>query len=206
VTVNGINMNKALLIKFIDDDKFFVDGLKMLLIQFFKKKGSRIQFLGEKSSQYADIVFQSVELGLPMTYCLQTNLMNGQANFSLRMPGDVRWRSKPTCLRGFGVIFRNESIDDILIQIEHALAMSHLPGTVYCCYGCEKQRLTKRELEVMYYLAREVPPKVIAHILQINVKTVSGHKQMAMKKLNFKRNVELYSWLRLGGLKTVLSH
>lgn len=55
----------------------------------------------------------------------------------------------------------------------------------------------------MRYLAWEMPPTAIARYLALSVKTVSNHKQAAMRKLGFKRNVDLYHWLRQGGLKTV---
>ena len=55
----------------------------------------------------------------------------------------------------------------------------------------------------MRYLACELPQATIARNLHLSVKTVSNHKQAAMRKLGFKRNADLYHWLRMGGLKTV---
>ncbi|UBI66919.1 LuxR C-terminal-related transcriptional regulator [Serratia sp. HRI] len=63
--------------------------------------------------------------------------------------------------------------------------------------------MTRHEQDVMRYLACELPQATIARNLHLSVKTVSNHKQAAMRKLGFKRNAGLYHWLRMGGLKTV---
>lgn len=52
-------------------------------------------------------------------------------------------------------------------------------------------------------MACELPQTAIARNLHLSVKTVNNHKQAAMRKLGFKRNVDLYHRPRLGGLKTV---
>ncbi|WP_261161540.1 LuxR C-terminal-related transcriptional regulator [Serratia fonticola] len=49
-------------------------------------------------------------------------------------------------------------------------------------------------------MSEELTPDEIASKLSLNVKTVSTHKLTAMRKLGFKRNGELYYWLRQGGL------
>ena len=36
----------------------------------------------------------------------------------------------------------------------------------------------------------------IARMLDISVKTVSNHKMSVMRKMGFRRNAELYGWLR----------
>lgn len=171
---------------------------------YLERRQIRVQVVDATLVNDADIVFQSVERDWQARFCQRREQGGGQINFSLRAPDDTRWRDKPRCLSESGVIVRNEPIASILMQVEHALALPVATGAMHRrCYWCEQQRITLRERDVMRYMAREIPPTAIARYLRLNVKTVSHHKLAVMRKLGFKRNVDLYHWLRLGGLETV---
>ncbi|MCL1029405.1 hypothetical protein KAJ71_10290 [Serratia sp. arafor3] len=66
--------------------------------------------------------------------------------------------------------------------------------------ACISLRLTPRERDILQGISRELTPRQIANNLSLSVKTVSTHKLTAMRKLGFKRNSELYFWLRQGRL------
>jgi DNA-binding CsgD family transcriptional regulator len=196
-------MEKIISLVFIDRDKFFIEGMKQLILPYLKHKGMRVRVLDDAEAWQADIVFQAVERDWQARFCLRRALGGSQLNFALRASEDTRWRNQPRCCNESGVIFRNDPIESILMQVEHGLEESEVGLVAGHCYWCEQQRITRREWDVMRYLAWEMPPTAIANYLHLSVKTVSNHKQAAMRKLGFKRNADLYHWLRLDGLKTV---
>jgi len=198
-----MEMEKRISLAFIDRDRFFIEGLKRLLLPYLERRQIHVQVVDATLVNDADMVFQSVERDWQARFCQRREQGGGQINFSLRAPDDTRWRDKPHCLSESGVIFRNEPIVNILMRVERALALQAATGVMHRCYWCERQRITRREQDVMRYLAREIPPTAIARYLRLSVKTVSHHKQAVMRKLGFKRNADLYHWLRLGGLKTI---
>jgi DNA-binding CsgD family transcriptional regulator len=63
-----------------------------------------------------------------------------------------------------------------------------------CSY--RQLHLTLREQEVMMHLKQEMSTANIADTLKISKKTVSNHKTRVMRKMGFRRNHELYQWLR----------
>lgn len=78
--------------------------------------------------------------------------------------------------------------------IGQALAQQHAaPST--SCIGC-LLLLSLREREVVLALGRGLSPTQVAGLLRINIKTVSSHKRMAMRKLGFRRTHELQQWVR----------
>ncbi|EMH5178808.1 response regulator transcription factor [Serratia marcescens] len=199
-------MESTITLAFIDNDRFFIEGLQRLLLAYFSRRGMRVQLLDAAQAHRADMVFQSVERDWQARFCLCSVSGSRPINFALREPGDTRWRDKPRCISEAGVIFRNDSPGSVVGQLDLALAgmaARAYGGEVRRCHWCERQRITRREQDVMRYLACELPQTTIARNLHLSVKTVSNHKQAAMRKLGFKRNVDLYHWLRMGGLKTV---
>ncbi|HGM5596945.1 TPA: response regulator transcription factor, partial [Serratia marcescens] len=199
-------MESTITLAFIDNDRFFIEGLQRLLLAYFSRRGMRVQLLDAAQAHRADMVFQSVERDWQARFCLCSVSGSRPINFALREPGDTRWRDKPRCISEAGVIFRNDSPGSVVGQLDLALAgmaARAYGGEARRCHWCERQRITRREQDVMRYLACELPQTTIARNLHLSVKTVSNHKQAAMRKLGFKRNVDLYHWLRMGGLKTV---
>ncbi|HEJ8053955.1 TPA: response regulator transcription factor [Serratia marcescens] len=198
-----VPMGNSLSLAFIDNDRFFIEGLQRVLLSYFARRAIPVRLLDPAAAAQADMVFQSVERDWQARFCLRAAEGGKQINFSLRAPDDTRWRDKPRCISESGVIFRNDTIGLVLSRVEQALALQTSDREARRCYWCERQRITRREQDVMRYLAWEMPPTAIARYLALSVKTVSNHKQAAMRKLGFKRNVDLYHWLRQGGLKTV---
>lgn len=199
----SVPMESTITLAFIDNDRFFIDGLQQLLLPYFARRGIRVQLLDAALAHRADMVFQSVARDWQARFCLRSASGGRPMNFALRVPDDTRWRENPRCASETGVIFRNDSPGSVLRQLERALTARAHGDVAHRCYWCERQRITRRERDVMRYLASELPQATIARNLRLSVKTVSNHKQAAMRKLGFKRNADLYRWLRLGGLNTV---
>lgn len=196
-------MEKIISLVFIDRDKFFIEGLKRLILPYLEHKGMRTRVLDDAAASQADIVFQAVDRHWQSRFCLRREPGCSHLNFSLRAPEDTRLENQPSCRNESGVIFRNDPIESILRRVEQGLEERRSGLGASHCYWCEQQHITRREWDVMRYLAWEMPPTAIAAYLRLSVKTVSHHKQAAMRKLGFRRNADLYHWLRLGGLKTV---
>lgn len=65
------------------------------------------------------------------------------------------------------------------------------------------QVLTKRELEILGYLADGKPNRVIGKLLHISTRTVDTHRSNILKKLNVKTNAELVKLAIAHGVVTV---
>ncbi|EPN2807079.1 response regulator transcription factor [Serratia marcescens] len=57
--------------------------------------------------------------------------------------------------------------------------------------------LSQREKQVLFGISQEKSLSSISRNLVLSLKTVSTHKRNAMRKLKFKRDVELYYWLSI---------
>lgn len=60
----------------------------------------------------------------------------------------------------------------------------------------EKNYLSKREEEVLIFIAKGYPLTKIAHMLNLSVKTISTYKQRIMTKINCTENEELVEYAR----------
>nr|WP_285894543.1 LuxR C-terminal-related transcriptional regulator [Serratia fonticola] len=79
------------------------------------------------------------------------------------------------------------------ISVQGCLPPSSTPVT---------KHFTFRESEVLRYLRQGKSHEETANVMRLHVKTISGYKRSAMRKLNFKRNQELFHWLLQGGLSS----
>lgn len=77
--------------------------------------------------------------------------------------------------------------------IDQALAQRHATVGVNCT-GCAMM-LTPREREVVLALGQGLSNTQVADLLCINIKTVSGHKRTAMRKLGFRCTQKLQQWV-----------
>lgn len=63
-----------------------------------------------------------------------------------------------------------------------------------------RERITRRELQIMQMFCRGMTIQEISVTLGINSRTVSTHKTRLMRKMNFKNNVELYRYAVESGI------
>lgn len=107
------------------------------------------------------------------------------------------------CERIIGSISSYMRVEEVLalITLGFQLLKNRVSHDVGECIHCTSIRLTKREFEVMDYLKQACSVAHLSVCMGISDRTISAHKQSVMRKLGFRRNVELYSWLRRDGLK-----
>lgn len=101
-------------------------------------------------------------------------------------------------VRKNGTLYRHQPIDAVklLLTVEQ-------PQPLGVDINTDNQHLTLREREVLRCLKQGKSQMETAYAMSIKDKTVSTHKRTAMRKLNFKRNHELYHWLLEDGLASL---
>ena len=94
-------------------------------------------------------------------------------------------------------LYRTQSVKEISATVRHYInAPSNLRDIlVQPCSKRPEQSFTRRETEILRYLARGISNGAVARFLQISEKTVSAHKRNIMSKLNMIRPAELNYWL-----------
>ncbi|WP_390903045.1 MULTISPECIES: response regulator transcription factor [Serratia] len=100
---------------------------------------------------------------------------------------------RDSCSLESGVIYQGLSINSCLYKI--IMEINKQQKKVGVC-SCRQLHLTLREQEIMKHLKQEMSTSKIADTLKISQKTVSNHKVRVMRKMGFRRNHELYQWLR----------
>jgi DNA-binding CsgD family transcriptional regulator len=151
----------------------------------------------------ADLVFCYFPPGVQSCFChLSEAQPAGRKTlyFSLRTPEGRHKRTVGNrCSLEAGVIYHDMPLVSALYQVSAELERrSKWPGRLRCGRSCVCQHrgLTLREQEIMRCMTREMGVTQIARMLDISVKTVSNHKMSVMRKMGFRRNAELYGWLR----------
>lgn len=181
-------MKSHVTVAIIDNNRYFAQGLRYLLTRYMASRGKSVSFLPPTHRALADLVFQADNVHFPMYYHPFDN--NGRQRV-IR----IRECREATAPRAEGVISRRDPTQALQQQLESQPAvLSHRPrrnGPMV---------LTNRERQVLMAIKHAMIPVQIARYLNLSVKTVSTHKLAAMRKLGFRRNAELYQWLRQGGL------
>lgn len=197
------SMNTVVRVAISDTNRYFSIGLQEVLTRYFNTHGKRTQFIDIQRSKEADLVFHYFPHGVPSCFCHLADARSIERKvlyFSLR--GAKRQRSSPyiaRCLLESGVIYHDMSLVTILHQVSTRLERRHewparqIPDRNHICLN---HCLTPRENEILRLIFQEMTIKQIAKILAINIKTVSNHKMSVMRKMGFRRNAELYTWLR----------
>lgn len=107
-----------------------------------------------------------------------------------------------SCALESGVIYRNEPpliVVERILQVIKEQNMQRLFLNKLRSQ-CEIPRLSLSETHILRCLQDGMPPKRIASLFNIHVKTVSGHKNNAMEKLQIRRNTDLLIWFQKGGM------
>ncbi|WP_230320719.1 helix-turn-helix transcriptional regulator [Erwinia sorbitola] len=96
-------------------------------------------------------------------------------------------------------LYRNQSVESMLSvineQMEQLNNMRNIMIQPCSTMTRSTNNLTRRETEILRYLARGISNGGVARFLQISEKTVSAHKRNIMSKLNMIRPAELNYWL-----------
>lgn len=176
---------------------------KRPLALHFSTYGKRTLLVDARQVHEADLVFCYFPPGVQSCFChLSEAQPAGRKTlyFSLRTPEGRHKRTVGNrCSLETGVIYHDMPLVSALYQVSAELERrSKWPGRLSCGRSCVCQHrgLTLREQEIMRCMTREMGVTQIARMLDISVKTVSNHKMSVMRKMGFRRNAELYGWLR----------
>ncbi|WP_442801773.1 response regulator transcription factor [Serratia rubidaea] len=196
-------MNAVTTLAVLDGNRYFAAGLQKALTARFYAAGVETRVLEGPQAYLADLLFHYFPPGSPSCFCRYAEKRPGAAPlyFAVRQAqGHDAMRAD--CRLQAGVIVQNMPVAAALRQVENALLQRRIsaPARPFVPEHCPCQRyaLTEREREIMLCLRQEMRITEIARRLAISVKTASQHKINVMHKMGFRRNAELYDWLRQG--------
>lgn len=193
-------MKSRIVIAIQDSNRYFAQGIQHILQDYLQAKGYTWRFVSVTS-----------EIAIDLMVCVKPFGWSTRLNSQRENPGDQRlgtiviWDTILENIRhqhGPAVLSRKARPDAVLHMVEEMFdqaSQSSLAAKTERAYRSLK--LTPREREVLQGISWELTPNKIANKLSLSVKTVSTHKLTAMRKLGFRRNSELYHWLRNGGLE-----
>lgn len=189
-----------------DDNQFFVQGMKALLLRHFPLLGRAVRFVASSYGEAVDLLIVAEPAGMPLQSCrlLGSAWRDGQTAVVVVREPRCRARAPASPCRSRQVIIgQRDALSTVVRSIEQALVQRRvmmLADQQTACVRCALA-LTPREREVLSCTRWGESPTGVARMLNIATKTVSAHKRSAMRKLGFQRNSELYYWLRQGGLE-----
>lgn len=195
-------MSSIMTIALSDKNTFFIQGLQDVLVQHFNSCGVLVRIVDIEQANEADLVFRYFSPGNLSCFCQYALPSAGRKPlyFALRQP-DKRHSAAASarCVLESGVIHHDMPVSAVLQVVIAGLERQRLWPLDNRSHKrpCACQRiLTLREQEIMRCMKWELGVTQIAHMLEISVKTVSNHKMSVMRKMGFRRNAELYGWLR----------
>lgn len=195
-------MKKTITVCIQDDNRFFAQGIQHILLSHFQRLGQGVRFVDPQQAACADLVFCSVRKGWPLQLC--RHCVPGKpvvpVFIAIRATQHIK---SARCLREQGSLWRRARPQALLTLVDKGVKAQGNPVPPALCPCCMSLSLTEREQEVMRYMSWEMTPKSLPQHLNISHKTLSSHKRAVMRKLGFRRNAELYHWLRLGGLDQI---
>lgn len=195
-------MKKTITVCILDANRFFAQGIQHILVPHFQRQGQGVCFVDEQEAARADLVFRSVRKGWPLQLCRPGEPEKPAAPVYIAIRATKTERTRH-CWREQGSLWRRACAQMLLALVDEGLKAQGKPVPPALCPCCMSLSLTEREQEVMRYMSWELAPKSLPQYLNISHKTVSSHKRAVMRKLGFRRNAELYHWLRLGGLDQI---
>lgn len=187
----------------MDRNEYFMTGLRYMISDFLHSKNIEVQFIARPVPGLSvDIVFQAIGNGMPVDVC--RSLKPGVPPpllFLIQDLRDARLLHQNQTVQQSGTLYRHQPIDSVKSMLEKAISVrrSQPPKAKLDAFI---QFLTLRESEVLRYLRQGKSHEETANVMSLHVKTISSHKRSAMRKLNFKRNQELFQWLLQGGLSS----
>ncbi|BEM86523.1 response regulator transcription factor [Serratia sp. BFP-2025] len=196
-------MNTMIKIALFDENRYFSAGWQEALALHFSTYGKRMLLLDAQQVHEADLVFCYFPPGVQSCFCHFSEAQPAGRKtlyFSLRTPEGRHKRTVGNrCALEAGIIYHDMPLVSALYQVSAELERHRKwPSRLSCGANCVCQHrdLTLREQEIMRCMTREMGVTQIARLLDISVKTVSNHKMSVMRKMGFRRNAELYGWLR----------
>lgn len=197
-------MKPHIVIAIQDTNRFFALGIQHILQAYFQAKGCTLGFVSLASEATIDLMVWAESHHGPMLANRLWDQKMGGLFGTIVVRESVIKGIKPDKPEhnGSSVLGRRERVEAVVHLLEQMFdraCLLHLQAIK------ERARfrlqLTARERDILQGISKELTPSQIANKLSLSVKTVSTHKLTAMRKLGFKRNSELYYWLRQGRLE-----
>jgi DNA-binding NarL/FixJ family response regulator len=192
-------MTRTVTIAILDNNRYFAQGLEMLLNHHFTLRNVLVRFFPEQHSADATLLFQGSSINRSAQFCRQRHIMPSQRVISVQDTSRASRQRRGHCLSEQGIIDCHTDVKALLLDVERVLAQPLIIAPVGKCPRCA-QTLTQREYEILSTLSRMKCASRVARLMCLSPKTVSAHKRSAMRKLGFTRNIDLYYWLQNGGL------
>lgn len=184
-----------------DPNRFFAEGLMNCISDNSSSLGLNVEFTDCVFNSRAKLIFLSADtVSVANLHYLNRRLASRALsvfiihdNASKNTANDL----KISKLNQYTALYRDQVVEDVATTIRsHLEPQSDLRNILIPpCSVRSKNNLTRRETEILRYLARGISNGAVARFLHISEKTVSAHKRNIMSKLNMIRPAELNYWL-----------
>ncbi|MFK8260224.1 response regulator transcription factor [Erwinia sp. AnSW2-5] len=195
--------NNHITIVIHDPNLFYVGGLTNCLSENFSSRGIHTDFTDSAFNSRAKMFFLAEEsLSVANIHYLNRRMsMRPLCVFIIKNSesGDDLSEGKMHNISHYTTLYRNQPVESMLSVIHEQLEQLNCvrSALVQPCSVVSRadNNLTRRETEILRYLARGISNGGVARFLHISEKTVSAHKRNIMCKLNMIRPAELNYWL-----------
>lgn len=171
-------------------NKYFSLGLKSIINAYFDDRGILTNFINElDEGTRADILFCDASPYNPQLACAKISRYSRVFTFEYGLNTLIK---KPYSCGCRDAIFSYDTPPDIITRKLAEILVFPVEEKSPCLIST----LSKREKQVLDYIAQGVKSQRISDVLLISIKTLSTHKMNAMKKLKINTSTGLYYWLK----------
>lgn len=184
-----------------DPNRFFAEGLMNCISDNSSSMGLNVEFTDCVFNSLAKLIFLSADtVSVANLHYLNRRLASRALSVFIihdAASNNTANAIKISKLNQYTSLYRDQAVDDVAKAIRnHLEPQSDLRNILIPpCSVRSKNNLTRRETEILRYLARGISNGAVARFLHISEKTVSAHKRNIMSKLNMIRPAELNYWL-----------
>ncbi|MBK0002035.1 response regulator transcription factor [Erwinia sp. S38] len=184
-----------------DLNRFFAEGLMNCISDNSSSMGLNVEFTDCVFNSRAKLIFLSADtVSVANLHYLNRRLASRALSVFIihdATSNNTASTLKISKLNQYTSLYRDQAVDDFAKAIRNYLEpQSDLRNILIPpCSVRSKNNLTRRETEILRYLARGISNGAVARFLHISEKTVSAHKRNIMSKLNMIRPAELNYWL-----------
>lgn len=184
-----------------DPNRYFADGLAACISEYLLAKGISPSFTDCVFNYDARILFIAAEsISIANCHYLHRRVSTRSLDVFIlrdRTPLPDEGNITVPHLDDFPTLYRDSQLADFYRKVQSRTS-PHTDLRSLLARPCTPHSfglLTRREIEVLRYLARGISNGAVARFLLISEKTVSAHKRNIMAKLNMIRPAELNYWL-----------
>ncbi|BEM54858.1 hypothetical protein SME20J_35450 [Serratia marcescens] len=186
--------NECVKVSIIDEDIFFVHGLKKIIENYYISLGVNVEFIPPRFGVSVNLLFQYISgvRGRKLHENGKGSFIEFVRFFTI-IDSPKCSKSKPSRVFScdVGEINKKMSIAEVIECL--SISEKSEPRTINTP---SHRAITEREWSIIDCFSQEMSTKKIAKLLKISGKTVSSHKYSVMKKLGFNRSYDFYYWVR----------